>query len=57
MMLEQDILFVMDFCDTDMTVYNPKEEVLQMLRTLAASEGLFVWQLETMPVEPDDEGY
>lgn len=45
MMLEPDILFIMDFCGTYMTVYNPKEEDLQMLRTLAASEGLFVWQL------------
>ena len=30
--------------DTHMTVFNPDEELLEQIRTLAASEGLFVWQ-------------
>ena len=30
--------------DTHMTVYNPTEELLELLRILAQSEGLFVWK-------------
>ena len=30
--------------DTYMTVYNPTEEVLEIIGSLAGSEGLFVWQ-------------
>jgi hypothetical protein len=30
--------------DTYMTVYNPTEEVLELIGSLAGSEGLFVWQ-------------
>lgn len=33
--------------DTHMTVYNPTEELLELLRILAQSEGLFVWKPET----------
>ena len=30
--------------DTHMTVFNPDEETLELIRTLAAGEGLYVWQ-------------
>ena len=30
--------------DTHMTVFNPDEETLKLIRTLAAGEGLYVWQ-------------
>ena len=30
--------------DLYMTLYNPKEELLQMVSLLASSEGLFVWK-------------
>ena len=33
--------------DTHMTVYNPTQELLELLRILAQSEGLFVWKPET----------
>ena len=32
--------------DTHMTVYNPSEELLALIRRLAAAAGLFVWQPE-----------
>lgn len=30
--------------DTHMTVFNPDEETLELIRVLAAGEGLYVWQ-------------
>ena len=30
--------------DFDMTVYNPDSRILDLIKTLAGSEGLFVWQ-------------
>ena len=33
--------------DTCLTVYNPDEETLRLLGTLAAGEGLYVWQPES----------
>ena len=30
--------------DTHMTVYHPSEELLELLGSLAASEGLFLWK-------------
>ena len=33
--------------DTCLTVYNPDEETLRLLGTLAAGEGLYVWKPET----------
>ena len=30
--------------DTHMTVFNPDEDLLELIRTLAAGEGLYVWQ-------------
>ena len=30
--------------DTHMTVFNPDEKLLELIRSLAAGEGLFVWQ-------------
>ena len=37
-------LFVADPDDTYLTLYNPGEELLDLVHQLAASEGLFVWQ-------------
>ena len=37
-------LIVTDPDDTYMTVYNPDEQLLRLIRTLAAAEGLFVWR-------------
>ena len=34
--------------DSHMTVYNPSEELLALIRTLAQAAGLFVWQPEDM---------
>ena len=30
--------------DTHMTLFNPDEELLGLIRDLASSEGLFVWK-------------
>ena len=30
--------------DTHMTVFNPDEELLKLLKMLASSEGLFLWK-------------
>ena len=37
-------LIVTDSEDTYMTVYNPDEHLLELVRSLAVSEGLFVWK-------------
>ena len=39
-----DVLITVSGDDTYMTVYNPTEEVLEIIDSLASSEGLFVWQ-------------
>ena len=39
-----DVLITVSDDDTYMTVYNPTEEVLEIIGSLAGSEGLFVWQ-------------
>ena len=39
-----DVLITVSGDDTFMTVYNPTEEVLELLGSLAGSEGLFVWK-------------
>jgi hypothetical protein len=39
-----DVLITVSSDDTYMTVYNPTEEVLELIGSLAGSEGLFVWQ-------------
>lgn len=39
-----DVLITVSGDDTYMTVYNPTEEVLEIIGSLAGSEGLFVWQ-------------
>jgi len=30
--------------DTHMTLFNPDENLLEMVRSLATAEGLFVWE-------------
>ena len=42
--LTGDALIVSEPDDTCMTVYNPDEELLRLVRSLAAGEGLFLWQ-------------
>ena len=39
-----DILITVSGDDTYMTVYNPTEEVLELIGSLAGSEGLFMWK-------------
>ena len=39
-----DVLITVSGDDTYMTVYNPTEEVLELIGSLAGSEGLFIWQ-------------
>ena len=39
-----DVLITVSGDDTYMTVYNPTEEVLELIGSSAGSEGLFVWQ-------------
>ena len=39
-----DVLITVSGDDTYMTVYNPTEEVLELIGSLAGSEGLFVWR-------------
>ena len=39
-----DSVIASDPEDTSMTVYHPDERLLSRIRTLAAAEGLFVWQ-------------
>ena len=39
-----DVLITVSGDDTYMTVYNPTEEVLELLGSLTASEGLFMWK-------------
>lgn len=39
-----DVLITVSGDDTYMTVYNPTEEVLELMDSLAGSEGLFLWR-------------
>jgi hypothetical protein len=39
-----DVLITVSGDDTYMTVYNPTEEVLELIGSLASSEGLFLWR-------------
>ena len=39
-----DVLITVSGDDTYMTVYNPTEKVLELLGSLAGSEGLFLWR-------------
>ena len=39
-----DVLITVSGDDTYMTVYNPTEEVLELMGSLAGSEGLFLWR-------------
>lgn len=45
--LLKDAMIVSEPDDTCLTVYDPDEETLRLLRVLAAGEGLYVWQPET----------
>ena len=44
LMRSQDAMLAINGDDLYITLYNPKEELLQLVRPLAASEGLFVWK-------------
>ena len=39
-----DVLITVSGDDTYMTVYNPREEMTELIRSLADSEGLAIWQ-------------
>ena len=39
-----DVLITVSGDDTYMTVYNPTEEMLELMGSLAGSEGLFLWR-------------
>ena len=39
-----DVLITVSSDDTYMTVYNPTEEVLELIGSLAGAEGLFLWR-------------
>ena len=39
-----DVLIAVSGDDTYMTVYNPREEMTELIRSLAGSEGLFLWR-------------
>ena len=39
-----DVLITVSGDDTYMTVYNPTEEMLELIGSLAGSEGLFMWK-------------
>ena len=41
-----DALITISGDDTYMTVYNPSKEILELLGSLASSEGLFIWNPE-----------
>ena len=40
----EDSMIVSEPDDTHMTVFNPDEKLLELIRTIASSEGLFVWK-------------
>ena len=44
--LIRNSLIVSEPDDTYLTVYNPDENLLELIKTIAASEGLFVWKPE-----------
>ena len=41
-----EALIVSEPDETNLTVYNPDEALLELLRALASREGLFVWKPE-----------
>jgi hypothetical protein len=41
-----DALITISGDDTYMTVYNPAKEAIELLGSLATSEGLFIWSPE-----------
>ena len=45
--LLKDAMIVSEPDDTCLTVYDPDEKTLRLLRILSAGEGLYVWQPET----------
>ncbi len=42
--LTEESLIVSEPDDTYLTVYNPDENLLELIKTIAAAEGLFVWK-------------
>ena len=40
----EEMMITLDGDDSHMTVFHPSEELLGLIRHLAASEGLFVWE-------------
>jgi hypothetical protein len=46
MLPAEEMLITLSADDTYMTIYNPKTEALDLLASLVASEGLFIWKPE-----------
>ena len=46
MLPAEEMLIALSADDTYMTIYNPKTEILELLTSLVASEGLFLWKPE-----------
>lgn len=42
--MADDAMIISEPDDTHMTVFNPDEQLLELLRTISAGEGLFVWK-------------
>ena len=43
-LMSDDAMILSEPDDTHMTVFNPDEELLKLLKLLASSEGLFLWK-------------
>lgn len=46
MLPAEEMLITLSADDTYMTIYNPSTEILELLASLVASEGLFLWKPE-----------
>ena len=46
-LLIDDALLVSEPDSTSLTLYNPDESLLSMIKALAVGEGLYVWQSES----------
>lgn len=42
--LVRESMILSEPADTHMTLFNPDDELLNMVRSLASAEGLFIWK-------------
>ena len=47
-----DVMIIVSGDDTYMTVYHPTTEILELLGSIAASEGLFLWKPDQETMKP-----